>query len=78
MAQDLQEKITSTIKEVAMLPTKHPVTGSVIKAASAARGLSKKSTGAPKKGVHASQQKKRSMTATEARQHRLMRSRAGR
>jgi hypothetical protein len=78
VAQNLQEDIKATIKSVAMLPTKHPITGPVIKAASMARGMSKKSVGPPKKGVHASQQKKRSMTATEERQHRMMRSRAGR
>lgn len=78
MAGNLQDKITSTIKSVAELPAKHPVTGPVIAAARSARGMSKKPTGPPKKGVHASQMKKRSMSSTEERQHRLMRSRAGR
>ena len=78
MAQNLQEDIKSTVKSVAMLPTKHPITGPVIKAASAARGMTRKAAGPPKKGVHASQMKKRSMSATELRQQRMMRRKAGR
>lgn len=80
MAQNIQDSIKSAVRGVAELPTKHPLIGPMMKVGRAGQALSKKMEPAPrgKMGVHASQMKKRSMSATEARQQRMMRKRAGR
>lgn len=81
MAQDIAKDIHSAASSLASPFTKGA--GAMSKLGETAKkamgGRSMKKVATPmKKGVHASQMKKKSMTAAEARQHRLMRARAGR